>query len=93
MTLVELLVAIAILGLIAGLGALAFMRAPSQTRGPMDDVLAARREAIATGRPVHLQMQVDGEAHFATALPDGSVLGDSALAVDRLTGRPIYATR
>jgi prepilin-type N-terminal cleavage/methylation domain-containing protein len=94
MTLVELLVVIAILGLIAGLGAMAFAGTPHQTpHGPMDDVHAARRQAIATGRAVLLQVHVNDAAHFVTALPDGSVLGDSVLAVDRMTGRPVHAAR
>jgi prepilin-type N-terminal cleavage/methylation domain-containing protein len=90
MTLVELLVVIAILGLIAGLGAMAFTEPPRRTPAPMDEIHAARREAIAAGHAVRLQVHVDGEAHFVTALPDGSVLGDSMLRVDRMTGRQLH---
>jgi prepilin-type N-terminal cleavage/methylation domain-containing protein len=93
MTLVELLVVIAILGLVAGLGATAFTGELRRTAGPTDEVYSARREAIATGSAVRLQLRVDGMARFVTALPVGSVLADSALAVDRMTGRPLHAAR
>lgn len=87
-TLVELIVSIALLGLLAGIVGLATRRSnPGSFAGtPAAQLAAARREALRTGLPVSLSLSVDGHLRLATALPDGSVLADSALGMDRLSG-------
>lgn len=88
-TLIELVVALAILGIIAsvaGLGARpdAFVR-------PSDEVTATvarlRRAAVNGGRAVTATLMSDGAPRRLTAFPDGSVVADSVLAIDRLSGR------
>jgi prepilin-type N-terminal cleavage/methylation domain-containing protein len=91
-TLVELLVAVVIVGLLAGVAGLAVRRAPE----PSDDdrlvaaIAAARRTALREGRQETIELRLDGEPHAVTALPDGSVITDEAthgrLGIDRLTG-------
>ena len=88
-TLLELLVVLAILGLIAGITGLGFPTRPQ--RGLIEPSLArlgeARRAAIQSGRPITVTLLRDGGAVVATAHPDGSVLADSSLGVDRLSGK------
>lgn len=88
-TLIELLVVLAILGVVAGVAGLSFRRpAPVTTASRAAALVAeARRRAIHDGRSITITVQHDGRAHAVTARPDGSVLADSVLAVDRLTGR------
>jgi prepilin-type N-terminal cleavage/methylation domain-containing protein len=94
-TLVELLVVLAILGIMAGISGLALRAAPP--REPKDTdlarVAAARREALRSGRPVLVALRDSGGPRSAFVLPDGSVVGDSLLAIDRLTGGPRDAAR
>ncbi len=103
-TLIELLVVLMILGLMAGIVGLSFTRdEPAPDAGTLaaahDTIAAARRSAIAGGMPVAITVLVNraGEhdagpqTYRATALPDGSVIADAALGIDRLSGRPITA--
>jgi prepilin-type N-terminal cleavage/methylation domain-containing protein len=87
-TLVELLIVLAILGVVAGVVGLA---ARGASRPEPDDnfarIAAARREAVASGRPVGIVLRLDGRPVDVSAWPDGSVRADTALAVDPLTGR------
>ena len=87
-TLVELLVVLAILGVVAGVAGLSFRAEP--TPAAIDaagaQVAAARREAIRTGRPVTVIVSREGHVSVATAHADGSVVADSALSIDRFTG-------
>ena len=87
-TLVELLVVLAILGVIAGVAGLSFRAQP--TRLEVDtavaQVAAARRDAIRTGRSVTVAVLREGHVGVATAHADGSVVADSALSIDRFTG-------
>lgn len=87
-TLVELLVVLAILGVIAGVAGLSFRAEPKSV--PVDaaraQVAAARREAIRTGRSVTVVVPAEGQVSVATAHADGSVVADSALSIDRFTG-------
>ena len=90
MTLIELLVVLVILALVASV--VAFAPAAVE-RAPAGDVeagiAAARREALRSGAPVTIDIVIDGHPHSVTALPDGSVIADSALDVDRLRGKAI----
>ena len=90
-TLVEVIVVVALLGLIVGMNGLAFvgLRAPRESN-LAGELRRARREAIQTGRPVST-----GGAHapFTTHvlfLPDGRAIGSGA---DALTGAPVDAPR
>ena len=91
-TLVELLVTIAIVGLLAGGGGRAVRRAPepSEAERLLAAVSDARRTALRERRPVTIEIRLDGSARAATALPDGRVIADGAvrrqLGIDMLTG-------
>lgn len=88
-TLIELLVVLAILGIVAGVAGLGFRSTP--TPAPTDEavakIAAARREAIRSGKSITISVVDDGHVLAATAHPDGSVVADTALGIDRLSGR------
>jgi prepilin-type N-terminal cleavage/methylation domain-containing protein len=86
-TLVELVVVLAVCGILAGVVGLAMRAARPVADTPEQRLAAARREALRTGRPVTAVWTIDGKAAQATARPDGSTIADPALGVDRLTGR------
>ncbi len=77
-TLVELLVVLAVLGLVLGVSglALAGLREPRES-DELRDLRQARAEAIRSGAP--------RTAHGALFLPDGRAIGPN---VDPLTGAP-----
>lgn len=86
-TLIELLVTIALVGMIASVTTLALRRIDGP---PPDDpvrMLAdSLRVVVATGRAATLHLLVNGEWALATIHPDGSIVADSILPVDRLSG-------
>ena len=93
-TLGELMVALALLGLIVGLSALtlAGLR-PAAEDAAVQDLRRARAEAIRTGRPVRMASargdtvasHTPHPTPVVTFLPDGRALGPG---VDPLTGAP-----
>jgi prepilin-type N-terminal cleavage/methylation domain-containing protein len=94
-TLVELIVVLAILGILAAVAGVSMRRAASlhrveapETIGVM--IAGARREAIRSGRAVAVALDDSGTVAMATALPDGSVIADSLHSIsgtiNRLTG-------
>jgi prepilin-type N-terminal cleavage/methylation domain-containing protein len=90
-TLIELLVVIAIIGVIAGVTGLAFRGTPEARVVDSAEarLAAARRQAIQSGRSVTVSVVRHGRAYAATANPDGSVVADTSLAIDRLSGRAV----
>ena len=86
-TLIELLVSIGLIGLIASVATLALRRIDE---APPDDparMLAdSLRVVAATGREVTMQLRVNGSLALATIHPDGSIVADSVVRVDRLSG-------
>jgi prepilin-type N-terminal cleavage/methylation domain-containing protein len=88
-TLVELLVVLAVLGVLAGVTGLAFRRMPDRRllESAEARIAAARRQAIEGGRSVTVTVIRDGNAFVATASADGSVVTDTSFGVDRLSGR------
>jgi prepilin-type N-terminal cleavage/methylation domain-containing protein len=84
MTLVELLVVMAILGLVLGVSGLAFsgLRAPRES-GLVRELRRARTEAIRSGRPVRARGR-----NTPLFLPDGRAIGPGA---DALTGVPLVS--
>ena len=86
-TLLELMVTLALLAILAGVVPLALRPIdPIRDDDPLARLTAARRTALRTGRAVTITMSVAGVSYRATALPDGSVVADSAFHVDRLAG-------
>jgi prepilin-type N-terminal cleavage/methylation domain-containing protein len=92
-TLIELIVVLAIIAIMAGVTTLAFRRAElAPTVEPwVSAIAAARRTAVDSDRTVSLTVRVGDKVYAATALPDGSVVADPALGVDRLTGEVAHA--
>jgi prepilin-type N-terminal cleavage/methylation domain-containing protein len=90
-TLVELIIVLGILGLLAGVTALALGSAhPIRAVTATDATIAStRRAAIDAGRPVTVAIQGDSAPRDLTAFPDGSVIADPGLHVDRVTGAPV----
>ncbi|HEX8361680.1 MAG TPA: type II secretion system protein [Longimicrobium sp.] len=88
-TLLELVVALAVLGITAGVAGVALRATddPDPAAVRAAQVSAARRSALEARRAVPFILADGGPA--GVALPDGRVLlADSALDVDPLTGRP-----
>ena len=90
-TLLEVIVVVAIMGLVFGVSGLAFasLRVPRQSAW-LEALQRARAQAIETGRPVRAAVPTDiGGSHspFPTPLflPDGRAIGSGA---DPLTGAP-----
>lgn len=89
-TLLELLVALAIIAMMAGVAGTAFSRRPPPATW-RDTVAAriarARAAALETGHAADFTVVTSTGAVRGTALPDGSVLALSGVGVERLTGR------
>ena len=94
-TLVELVVVIAILGIVAGISGLsiAHVPEPAAVSPALARISEARRAALRSGRRVTVTIEIDGSARSVTALPDGGIVADSAIFVDRLTGEAIDEPR
>ena len=87
-TLIELVIAIALLSLMASIVVAA---GNSQKKAPpiADAIEQAREAAIHSGREVPLRVIAHGIAYRLVAEPDGSIVGDSALGIDRLSGHGV----
>ena|ERR1700722_14733083 len=90
-TLVELIVALALLGLLAAVVGISIPRTPTPV---VEDhaartIAAARQTAIASGHTTTVAVTINGAPHSVTALPDGLIIADSSLMIDPLSGGPI----
>ncbi len=92
-TLVELTVTIAVLAIIASVAAIGIQRQPAPADTLASAVKTARRTAGERGRPVHVRRVEQGQRVELVAYPDGRVIADSAVKVDRLTGQYIEVAR
>ncbi|HEX7938602.1 MAG TPA: prepilin-type N-terminal cleavage/methylation domain-containing protein [Gemmatimonadaceae bacterium] len=87
-TFIELVVVLAIIALVVGANAIAPQRTNAPVNGAVErEVSALRNSALLTGMPRRGQVIVAGAVRSIFALPDGRIIADSALSVDRLTGR------
>lgn len=88
-SLIELLVALAIMGLIAGVVGLALQAAPMRESpgDPYARLTAVRRYVISTGNDTTIVVLSAGRSVLCTAYPDGSVVFSGSLLIDRLSGR------
>jgi prepilin-type N-terminal cleavage/methylation domain-containing protein len=87
-TLVELMIVLALLAIIAAVSATAFRlldRSTSQNSNELE-IARARHRAIESGRPVTITVRNSTGAHDVLALPDGGVVADSSVHVNRWTG-------
>jgi prepilin-type N-terminal cleavage/methylation domain-containing protein len=90
-TLLEVMVVMAVLGLITGVTALAFgsLRAPRES-DVARELRRARSQAIRTGRPAVTVVNHALRTTHVLFLPDGGAIGSGA---DPLTGAPIDAPK
>ena len=89
-TLIEMVAALALLALVAGVVTPALRDARHAPREERATLLAAARDtALREGRPVTIVVRLDGRVVAATAFPDGSVVADSALGLNPLTGSTV----
>jgi prepilin-type N-terminal cleavage/methylation domain-containing protein len=87
-TLVELLVTLTIMGVLLGVVTLAVRRiAEPASEDPYHMVGDSLRAAAASGQAISLLFVVHGRSVAATVFPDGSIVSDSVLAIDRLSGK------
>lgn len=94
-TLVELIVVLALLGVMSAVTVLALRSTPvaSPDDTAMQQLMDARRAAVRDGKRVTIELVVAGTRHSATALPDGRVVTTASLGVNPLSGRPTDAAR
>ena len=88
-TLIELLVVVVVLGLVSSVAMLALPRKSVPPDDTAHRIANARTQALRTGRPVSVVLDLDTMFSLATAMPDGSVLADPAARIERLTGQPL----
>lgn len=86
-TLIELVVVIAILGVAMTVVGTAVVQMPPHSPTLQDEIRSAQRAAIERGRPQLLTVNRPEGIRTMTIMPDGSVIADSSLGVDRWTGR------
>jgi prepilin-type N-terminal cleavage/methylation domain-containing protein len=88
-TLLELLVSITVLALLSAITTLAMRRVePPLANDPVRMLADSIRNTVATGRASHLELIINGKAVSVQVRPDGSVVADSVLGIEPLTGRP-----
>ncbi|MEO8879623.1 MAG: prepilin-type N-terminal cleavage/methylation domain-containing protein [Gemmatimonadaceae bacterium] len=94
-TLLELILAIAILGLMAGIVGLSapHFGVPSEPQRAVTSAMRLRDSAIRIGRRVTGSVRIKSRLLEVTAYPDGRVLADSELNIDAYSGRVPYAAR
>lgn len=91
-TLIELLVTLVLLGIIAGVTVLAIRRIDKpRSSDPRVIIADTLRVVLASGRPALVRILTDSGPAWSSVRPDGSVVADSLLDVDRLTGAPARA--
>jgi prepilin-type N-terminal cleavage/methylation domain-containing protein len=91
-SLIELIVCVAVLGLMASVATLAMRGAePRDRNDPATVIRDTLERVLGTGMPATLQFTVNGRPALATINPDGTVLADSILGIDRFTGRSTRA--
>lgn len=82
-TLVEMVITIALIGLLASVVTLGVRRLPPPPYDPARVVDESLRVAIADGRTISFAVRVDSGFARATVRPDGGVLADSAIHLER----------
>lgn len=94
-TLVELMVVLAVLGVMTGVAALAWRPSRPEAAGvgqhATESVAAVRRRAVESGRVVTAIVGVDEQHATVVAFPDGRVVGAEYLGVNPLTGEESHA--
>ena len=88
-TLIEVIITMTLLAILASVATLAVRRfTPPDPNDPMTMIADSTPVAMLRGRPLTLVFAVNGQPAAATIHPDGSVVADTLLHLNRLTGRP-----
>ena len=91
-TLIELLVTIAVIGILSSVAVVSLIKAaPPNPNDPAVVAERLRRDALRDGSAKSAVVIVDSMPVELTAFPDGSIAADSALGADRLTGQVPHA--
>jgi prepilin-type N-terminal cleavage/methylation domain-containing protein len=91
-TLIEILITLALLGVLASVTTLAIRRiTPPDPNDPLTVIADTINAVMKSGRPATLQFIVNGRPALATLNPDGSIIADTVLHIDRLTGESTHA--
>ena len=91
-TLVELLLVLALLGVLSAVTTLAVRRTePRPAEDPLRVLADSLRHTLSSGRASHVRLLIGGAPVHFHVRPDGSVVADSAVAVDRLSGTVAHA--
>jgi prepilin-type N-terminal cleavage/methylation domain-containing protein len=86
-TLIELVVTLAILAVVAGVTVLAVRRIdPPRPDDPHTILADSLRDVLAYGRTRVIRVLTDSGPASGTVRPDGTVIADSLLDVERFTG-------
>ena len=87
MTLIELMITMALLGILSAVATLAFRTLPPPPASdPATALRALRRTALATGRPSIGAVTVHDSSFQVAAYPDGTVVADSGSGIIYLSG-------
>ncbi len=88
-TLIELMITLALLAIIASVATLAIRRVEEPPpEDPVRMLADTLRVVVATGHAATIRLVVEGKPALATILPDGSIVADSSVPIDRLSGAP-----
>ena len=91
-TLIELLTTLVLLAIISGVTVLAIRRIEQpRSDDPRTIIADTMRKVLASGRPALIRVLTDSGPAWSSVRPDGSVVADSSLSVDLLTGAPARA--
>ena len=87
-TLLELLVSITILAITSAIATLVIRRAEQPNpNDPWRILVDSQRAALGSGRDIVVRVLVDERPAYASIRSDGSVVADSMLEIERLSGR------
>lgn len=90
-SLIELIVTVALLGVVWSVATLALRPAAPPRTDPASVIADSLDRVIASRLAMTLRFDLDNGPAAATLSPDGSVVADTALRIERLTGRAIDA--
>ena len=89
-TLIEAIITMTLLSILASVATLAIRRVtPPDSSDPMTMIADSTPVVMARGRSLTLVFVVHDQPVAATLFPDGSVVADTLLHLNRLTGRSL----
>lgn len=91
-TLVELLVVVSVMAIMSSVAMLAVRNIePPRADDPRQILADSQQRALASGQQIRVRLVVNGWPAAAVVRPDGGIVADSALDVERFTGLPAHA--